>query len=124
MSVIIRNLLWLSFFGVILISWALLIMMAKMSGLDLIGRPISMNMMPMGDFMSLFIMWALMMAAMMLPTLVPTLRTYEDLIMSANGSRAGWVGVMLGYFVVWVVFAAVIAGVQLILLQNMYYIGT
>lgn len=57
-----------------------------------------------------------MMAAMMLPTVVPTLRSYDDLIHSANGTRAGWIGVLTGYFLVWVGFAAAIAGLQLALL--------
>jgi len=57
-----------------------------------------------------------MMAAMMLPTLVPTLRSYEDLINNADGTRAGWAGVLIGYFVVWVAFAALITAVQLVLL--------
>lgn len=72
--------------------------------------------MPMANFGPLFVMWAIMMAAMMLPTLVPTLRSYEDLMTSATGTRTGWLGVLLGYFVVWVAFAAAIAGVQLALL--------
>ena len=71
----------------------------------------------MTQFGPLFGMWAAMMAAMMLPTMVPTLRAYEDLMVSANGSRAGWLGVLLGYFIVWVAFAAVITGAQLGLLQ-------
>ena len=57
-----------------------------------------------------------MMAAMMLPTMVPTLRSYEDLMHSADGTRAGWLGVLLGYFAVWVAFAAMITVVQLGLL--------
>ncbi|MFO8127900.1 DUF2182 domain-containing protein, partial [Yoonia sp.] len=61
-------------------------------------------------------MWAVMMAAMMLPTLVPTLTTYERLMVSADGTRAGWVGLLLGYFIVWVGFAAMITAVQLALL--------
>jgi predicted metal-binding membrane protein len=72
--------------------------------------------MPMAEFGPLFVMWAVMMAAMMLPTLVPTLRSYEDLIGSATGTRAGWLGVILGYAIVWVGFAAIITGVQLGLL--------
>jgi len=64
----------------------------------------------------LFLMWAVMMAAMMLPTLVPTLRAYEDLISSANGSWGGWLGVLGGYAIVWIGFAAAITGVQLALL--------
>ena len=111
--VAVRSILWLSFFGVILASWAFLYMMAMMSGVDLIGRPVGMNMMPMETFGPLFAMWAIMMAAMMLPTMVPTLRAYEDLIQSANGTRAGWLGVLLGYAIVWVAFAALITAAQL-----------
>ena len=108
----IRSVLWLVFFAVILAAWAVMFMMAQMSGVNLIGRPVGMNMMPMITFGALFPMWAIMMAAMMLPTLVPTLCSYEDLMKSADGTRVGWIGVLLGYFIVWVGFAALIAGVQ------------
>ena len=73
--------------------------------------------MPMTRFLPLFGMWAVMMAAMMLPTMVPSLRSYEDLMSSANGTRIGWLGVLLGYSIVWVVFAAAIAALQLFLLS-------
>ena len=125
----VRSILWLAFFAAILVSWWWLYLMASGMGLDPIGRPATpiaeamramdprMDMhMPMAEFGPLFAMWAVMMAAMMLPTMVPTLRTYEDLMISANGTRAGWLGVLVGYFLVWVGFAAVIAGVQLALL--------
>lgn len=108
----IRAVLWVGFFVAILAAWAVMFMMARMSGVDLFGRPVGMNMMPMVTFGALFPMWAIMMAAMMLPTLVPTLNSYEDLIRSANGTRAGWLAVLLGYFIVWVGFAALISVVQ------------
>ncbi len=77
-----------------------------------------MNMdMPMTRFLPLFGMWAVMMAAMMLPTMVPSLKIYEELMVSANGTRVGWIGVLLGYSIVWVVFAIVITTVQLLLLS-------
>lgn len=128
MPLLLRNMLWLGFFSIILLSWAWLYMMATGMGLDLIGRPgpmaekmAAMNprMMtdaPMASFGPLFLMWAVMMAAMMLPTLVPTLRAYEDLMASADGTRIGWLGVLFGYIVVWVLFAALITAVQLGLL--------
>lgn len=128
MQNITRSALWLGFFGIILLSWVWMFQMSTGMGLDLIGRPNEMARamagmdprmdmrMPMAEFGPLFVMWAGMMAAMMLPTMVPTLRAYEDLMVSANGSRAGWLGVVLGYFIVWVAFAALIAGVQLALL--------
>ena len=95
---------------------------------DLLGRPGEMGArmaamdprmpmyMPMANFGPLFWMWAIMMAAMMLPTLVPTLTTYEKLMVSADGTRAGWLGLLLGYFIVWVAFAALISAVQMALL--------
>ena len=123
-----RSAAWLAVFAVILLSWAMLYMMAVEMDLDLIGRagPQGQAMaamdprmpmdMPMARFGPLFAMWSVMMAAMMLPTMVPTLLTYERLMVSADGTRAGWWGVLLGYSLVWVGFAAVIAGVQLALL--------
>ena len=102
-------------------------MMSMDMGLDLLGRPNMMAQkmrmmdpmmsdMAMTRFGTVFAMWAIMMAAMMLPTMVPTLRSYEDLMASADGTRSGFVGVISGYFVVWVAFAALIAGVQIALL--------
>ena len=126
-----RNTLWLGFFGAILLSWVLLYDMSTGMGLDLIGRPINgtaeamrwmdprMDMyMPMARFWPLAGMWALMMAAMMLPTMIPTLKTYEDLMESANGSRAGWLGLLAGYSLVWIAFALLIAAAQLALLYG------
>lgn len=123
-----RSTLWLSFFAAILAAWWVMYVMSVDMDLDLLGRPGEMGArmaamdprmpmhMPMANFGPLFWMWAIMMAAMMLPTLVPTLRAYEDLMISANGTRAGWIGVLLGYFIIWVIFAAAITGVQLALL--------
>ncbi|WP_299626388.1 DUF2182 domain-containing protein [uncultured Tateyamaria sp.] len=127
---VIRSTLWLAFFGLILVAWWVMYAMSMDMDLDLLGRPGEMGArmaamdprmpmyMPMANFGPLFSMWAIMMAAMMLPTMVPTLRSYEDLMVSADGTRAGWLGVILGYFVVWVAFAALIAGVQLALLYG------
>ncbi|MCH2095111.1 MAG: DUF2182 domain-containing protein [Rhodobacteraceae bacterium] len=124
----VRSGLWLVFFGGILLAWWWLYQMAMGMDLDLIGRPGPMGQrmaamdprmdmyMPMAEFWPLFLMWAVMMAAMMLPTLVPTLTAYEDLMVSADGTRAGWLGVIAGYSLVWVVYAAAITGVQLALL--------
>ena len=69
------------------------------------------------NFLPLTGMWAVMMAAMMLPTMVPTLRSYEDLMISADGTRIGWLGVLLGYSIVWIGFALFITTVQMGLLS-------
>ena len=113
-----RTVAWLSFFAAILAAWIMMFTMARMSGLDVIGRPVGINTMPMATFGALFPMWSIMMAAMMLPTMVPTLSNYEDLMRSADGSRMGWFGVLLGYFIVWIGFAALISVVQVGLLAG------
>ena len=95
-----RSLFWLAFFGIVLWAWWVMFSMAT-----------SPMMMP-SKFVSLFLMWSIMMAAMMGPTFVPTMRAYEDLITSADGSRSGSLGVVLGFFAVWVGFAAIIAFAQ------------
>ena len=71
----------------------------------------------MTRFLPLFGMWAVMMAAMMLPTMVPTLKSYEDLMISADGTRIGWIGLLLGYSIIWVTFSALITAFQLSLLS-------
>ncbi|MEO1733492.1 MAG: DUF2182 domain-containing protein [Pseudomonadota bacterium] len=127
---LVRSVLWLGFFGLILVSWWWLYTMSTGMDLDLIGRPGPMGdamrrmdprmdmYMPMAEFGPVLGMWSVMMAAMMLPTMVPTLRSYEDLMISANGNREGWLGVLFGYAIVWLVVAAVITAVQLILLYG------
>lgn len=96
-----RTVFWLGFFGVILWAWWVMFSMTI--------APLSM--MP-SHLIGLFSMWAIMIAAMMEPTFVPTMRVYEDLIASADGSRFGSVGVVLGFFFVWVGFAGLIALAQ------------
>jgi len=130
MPAVVRSTVWLGFFSVILVAWWMMYTMVMQMDLDLLGRPGAMaermrqmdpgmNMyMPMARFLPLFVMWGAMMAAMMVPTMVPTLRAYEDLMTSANGTRAGWLAVLAGYFSVWLVFAAAIAGLQLLLLHG------
>jgi predicted metal-binding membrane protein len=121
MPALTRSVLWLTFFAAILLAWWMMFAMAQMMGVDWIGRPSGMmmdDMMQMTSFGALFAMWAIMMAAMMLPTMVPTLFAYEDLMVSANGTRAGWSGVVLGYFITWVGFAALITGVQIALMRS------
>ena len=71
----------------------------------------------MTRFLPLFGMWAVMMAAMMLPTMVPTLKSYEDLMIIADGTRIGWIGLLLGYSIIWVTFSAFITAFQLSLLS-------
>ena len=104
--VALRNTFWLGFFAIVLWAWWVMFNMTIAP----------MSMMP-SKYLGLFSMWAIMMAAMMGPTFVPTMRAYEDLITSADGSRSGSLGVVLGFFVVWVGFAGLIAFAQYWLIE-------
>ena len=134
-----RNIFWIAFFASILASWWWLYSISLSMNMDLLGRmsmshsnsnmdmPKEMGSMgqmggkmsmdnSMTRFLPLVGMWAVMMAAMMLPSMVPTLRSYEDLMVSANGTRVGWLGVLSGYSIVWILFAVVISVTQIGLL--------
>jgi predicted metal-binding membrane protein len=106
--VLARSFVWLGYFALILMSWWVMFSMA----MDM-GR-VPMNMVDLGP---LVIMWVIMMGAMMGPTFVPTLRTYEDLITTADGTRAGSIGLVLGYFIAWIGFAIAIAYAQTLLIE-------
>lgn len=108
---------WLAVLAVFLGAWVILHLSAGMSGVDWIGRPVGPNLMPMESLGALLPMWGVMMAAMMLPAMVPALAAYEALIRSAEGTRAGWLGLLAGYLGAWLAFAALIAAAQVALLR-------
>ena len=89
------------------------------AGLDWMGRPSSDMAMHSHSFFLLCLMWAIMMVAMMLPTLVPALQSYSDLIKSANGTPAGWLGFVVGYMFVWSFVAIAFAAMQ----TGFFYLG-
>ena len=95
-----RSAAWLALLGAALGLWALT--------LGASGGPA----MPMPGPGALLSMWLLMMAAMMLPVMAPTLAAYEALIARADGTRAGWLGVLAGYLSVWLAVAALLAAAQ------------
>ncbi|MEO1551863.1 MAG: DUF2182 domain-containing protein [Pseudomonadota bacterium] len=133
-----RSALWIGFFAVILASWWVMYTMATGMGMDLFGRMA----MPMGEMgavtggmsdgmaggmggmsgsqmdmgmtsLSVLIpMWMIMMAAMMGPTFVFATATYGDLITTGAGSRAGQLGLVLGFLMVWFGFGAVLGVVH------------
>ena len=102
---------WISFFLIIIASWVYIYNMSVSMGLDLLGKNImSMNMKAMdmssiATFSMLLPMWSIMMVAMMLPAMVPTFITYQDLIKSYEGSWKGWIGILIGYILIWIFFS-------------------
>ena len=105
------SLLWLVFFTLIFFSWLYIYNMSLSMGLNWSGKKVmpmemqTMNMSSMISLKMLFLMWSIMMIAMMLPAMVPTFRSYQDLIKSADGTWLGWIGVLLGYIIIWIGFS-------------------
>lgn len=112
----IRTVLWLTFFAAIIVSWWIMYAMATQMGLNWYGARVGMMdmaaMPSMDSWSTLFPMWAIMMVAMMGPTFVHTMTTYEALMRSANGTWSGLIGLIAGYFIIWVAFGVLIAFLQ------------
>lgn len=111
-----RTVLWLGFFGLVLLSWYGLYDMARGDGF--LCGPEEIRLIPLGGFWVLFPMWAVMMVAMMLPTLVPVLHSYDRLPAGAGAGGAGWVGLVLGYLTIWILGSAGFATVQVFALHQ------
>ncbi len=110
-----RAILWIGFFSLILSSWSVLYVMAgSHGGGGGHGAGMASEMAPGGpDFAIVAAMWALMIGAMMLPTLAPALKVYGDLPARSGAGPAGWLGILLGYVVVWLPGSAAFAALQL-----------
>ena len=117
-SSILKSGFWISFFLIIISSWLYIYNMSISMGLDLLGKNImSMNMKAMdmtaiATFTMLLPMWSIMMVAMMLPAMIPTFITYQDLIKSYEGSWQGWIGILIGYILIWIFFSLNISIIQ------------
>ena len=65
-----------------------------------------------------FLMWSIMSLGMMLPTIVPTLRSYDDLIIGKIGSISGFYKLVAGFAIIWIIFSGVLAILQMLLVRN------
>jgi len=107
-----RNAAWLSFFGLILLAWLLILLGARPGWFVAMDHALAGHVHD-GGFWVLLAMWAVMMLAMMLPTLVPTLRVLDGL---AGSNGRVWIGLVAGYGAVWLGGAVVFAAAQVLLL--------
>lgn len=112
---------WLVLFGLILVAWALLYLMAVPGGQRAAGAVYGAEF--WANFCTLSpdsagwariaLMWALMSAAMMAPTALPALATYEDL--GQGGAATGMARLLGGYLGVWLGFSLLAATAQMLL---------
>lgn len=114
---------WIGLFGVVLGAWAILFAMAAASDALRFETAYGSGFWAAlcqvtpdaAGFGRLILMWAVMTAAMMLPTALPALTTYDDL--SSTGADTRMPVLAAGYMAVWLGFAVVAAGGQLLLTQ-------
>ena len=69
------------------------------------------------DIFSIFLMWVIMSGAMMMPTLVPTLRTYQDLIYTGAGNSLGFIFILFGFLIIWIGYSAITSVFQAFLIE-------
>ena len=55
---------------------------------------------------------------MMLPTIIPTLRSYDDLIAGKIGSITGFSKLVAGFASIWVIFSGILAVLQMVLVKS------
>ena len=112
---------WLIFYLVITLSWIFVLLTSKSVNeiqtlqsvygsefwLDLCSQVTGFE-----NIFSLFLMWVIMSGAMMMPTLVPMLRTYQDLIYTGAGSSLGFIIIIFGFLLVWILYSIATASLQ------------
>ena len=113
---------WIVLFGMILLAWFALFLMAVPDDMRSLTRIYGADFWAslcvvtpdVGGFTRLFAMWALMSAAMMAPTALPAFATYEDL---GHTTHTKFAPLVIGYTIVWLGYSAIAAGVQIVLFQ-------
>ena len=114
---------WLALFGLILMAWGLLYLMALPDDLRRAGRVLGADFLrdlctltpDAAGYLRISGMWMLMSAAMMAPTALPAFATYDDLAQAAPGTRFSYL--VAGYMAVWLGFSLVAAGLQMALFR-------
>jgi len=109
-------------FGLIVLSWAYLFLW-KM--------PMGKETFTLSNYLIMFLMWAVMMVAMMVPSALPMILLYSHSVKKAErdgGNLAPLSIFVLGYVIIWTLFSAAAAFLQLFLqkqgMVNKMMVGT
>jgi predicted metal-binding membrane protein len=116
---------WLTLYGVILLSWGALYLMALPADLRAAGAVYGAEFLASlcivtpdaAGYLGLVAMWAIMSAAMMAPTALPAFAAYDDL---NRGQGGGFTVLFAGFLAVWLGFSVLAAALQLGLFQLGY----
>ena len=117
---------WLVFYFLIILSWLIVLVMGlaeNFSG-DIALMKIVMEICTSSVFsvniFGLFLMWLLMSIAMMAPTIIPTLETYQDLLIAGAKKKNSFWAFVLGFMSVWVFFSLIGSICQKLLTQSYF----
>ena len=117
---------WLVFYFLIILSWLTVLVMGlaeNFSG-DIALMKIVMEICTSSVFsvniFGLFLMWVLMSIAMMAPTIIPTLLTYQDLLIAGAKIKNSFWFFVLGFMSVWVFFSLIGSICQKLLTQSYF----
>ena len=119
---------WIVFYSVLLLAWIVIVVMALERFL-----PTNANIMKIVveicsssvsdlNLIGVFFMWLLMSIAMMSPTIIPTLKTYEDILESGGKKENSFWWFIAGFSIVWTIFSISMSLVQ-VFLGNLYLLN-
>ena len=112
---------WIIFYTVLLIAWIAIVVMALESLLpnnaNFVTRVVEICSNSVSDLniIGVFFMWFLMSIAMMSPTIIPTLKTYEDILESGGKRENSFWWFIAGFLSIWMVFSILMSLTQVFL---------
>ena len=112
---------WIIFYTVLLIAWIAIVVMALESLLpnnaNFVTRVVEICSNSVSDLniIGVFFMWFLMSIAMMSPTIIPTLKTYDDILESGGKRENSFWWFITGFLSVWMIFSILMSLTQVFL---------
>ena len=112
---------WIIFYTVLLIAWIAIVVMALESLLpnnaNFVTRVVEVCSNSVSDLniIGVFFMWFLMSIAMMSPTIIPTLKTYEDILESGGKRENSFWWFITGFLSIWMIFSILMSLTQVFL---------
>ena len=112
---------WIIFYTVLSIAWIVIVVMALESLLpnnaNFVTRVVEICSNSVSDLniIGVFFMWFLMSIAMMSPTIIPTLKTYEEILESGGKRENSFWWFITGFLRVWMIFSILMSLTQVFL---------
>ena len=112
---------WIIFYSVLLLAWIAIVLMASESlfpnNANIVKIIVEICNSSVSDLnlFGVFFMWLLMSIAMMSPTIIPTLKTYEDILVSGGKKENSFWFFIAGFLSVWMIFSVLMSLTQVFL---------